>query len=95
MKDYTITCTNCGKSDHVGINDNVLIWGQPKHIISGRKRLDGNWGWQCLCGNNSLLTKQESRTITNLQSPDPKEIEQVIKTLVIEKDTRFDMAMSS
>ncbi len=50
-------------------------------IVSGRQRLDGQFGWQCLCGNNTLLSSQEQSEISNKVSPDPKEIKQVVDNL--------------
>lgn len=86
MKDvtrYKVTCTGCGKSDNVGLLHNTsLIWNDNKWIISGRKRLDGNWGFQCIgCGNDDLMTKQEKKDIKNHQQPDAKDIQKVINNL--------------
>lgn len=92
MRKLKITCSECGNSDHVAITEhNQIIWGKSTFIISGRHRLDGNWGWQCLCGNNSLLTVQERTTIKNLQFPDPLDIEAVVTNLIPEPNTRFAM----
>lgn len=61
--------------------DRSINWGNADRIISGRYRLDEQWGWQCICGNNDIMTKQEIDEISNPQSPDPKEIFQIIKDL--------------
>lgn len=84
---YKIICTSCGETESIGlINATDILWGDAKYIISGRKRLDGNWGFECIaCGNNDLLTDQERKDIKNLQQPDPKDIERVIKKLVPQK----------
>lgn len=90
---YKITCSKCKKSDDIIIVDDRLIDWQHStsiNIISGRKRLDGQWGWQCVCGNNDLMTKQELRQITNKQNPDPQEIAHIVKNLVPDKP-RFTM----
>lgn len=90
---YQVKCNNCTRSDEVGIlDDRDLIWDGNKYIISGRKRLDGEWGWQCTCGNYSLVTKQERQEIKNLQSPDPKDIGRVIDNLIVERDGKFTMS---
>lgn len=93
MNNYKITCKKCDRSDNVAITkDNQIMWGNAVNIISGRLRLDNYWGWQCImCGNNSLLTKQEQKEITNKQAPDPKELQKVLKNIKPEPDTRFDM----
>lgn len=54
-------------------------------IVSGRERLDGNWGFQCKCGNNDLMTIQEARTFSNPASPKPQEINEIVKKLQPEK----------
>lgn len=96
-KRYTITCEDCGESRIVGIiptpvGDRIdwLDNDPNEKIVSGRQRLDGQFGWQCLCGNNTLLSKQEQKTITNKVTPDPKEIQQVIDNLRPEP-TKFRM----
>lgn len=86
VTNYKITCCKCGKSEKIGmINENVL-WNDAKYIISARKRLDGNWGFECLnCGNNDLMTQQEKKTIKNHQQPEKKDIDAVIRNLVVQK----------
>lgn len=91
---YKITCKDCEKSTPVGlVNGQSILWNNGGNIISGRKRLDGEWGWQCMCGNNDILTKQEERQITNKQEPDKKEIEHILKNLKPDKP-KFDMVKS-
>lgn len=90
MKHYQITCPECKATRKIGIVQTAVgdridwLENDPDEagIISGRQRLDGNFGWQCLCGNNDLLTAQENKQITNKVEPDPKEIQDVIKNLV-------------
>lgn len=85
---YKITCKNCKQSDLIEIDkDTVILWNKNKntYIISGRKRLDMQWGWQCLCGANDLLSKQEAREITDKTNPDPQEINQILKNLKPQK----------
>lgn len=88
---YQVICANCKRSDEVGLIGETLIWEGNKHIISGRHRLDGEWGFQCgACGNDDLLTDQEKEEIADLQSPDPKDIEKVVSGLRPQKP-RFTM----
>lgn len=82
---YKVICRKCTNSDRVAIESGRdVYWGSPKHIISARKRLDGNWGWQCMCGNNDLMTLQEKRQIKNPQTPDPADIKTVLKNLKVQ-----------
>ena len=69
---------------------NNIYWKPVKYIISGRFRLDSQWGWQCMCGNNDLLTKQEMSEIHNLQEPDPYEISKVSKNPIRDR-SMFNM----
>jgi hypothetical protein len=58
---------------------------QPYAIISGRKRLDNQWGFQCVCGENDLMTAQEVNHFTNPASPTPQQINDVVKSLIVDK----------
>jgi len=93
MKQYKVTCSKCSGSNVVGIDEtaNQIFWKGCDRIISGRFRLDNNWGWQCVCGNNSLLTKQENEYITDKVNPDPKQIAEVINNLIPDKKVVFEM----
>lgn len=66
-------------------NQNNIYWKPVKNIISGRYRLDMQWGWQCVCGNNDITTEQEEREISNLSAPDPVDISKVLKNLIPDK----------
>lgn len=83
---YKITCKSCKNTDTIKIDKDRIIWnGKNQNIISGRHRLDQEWGWECKCGNYDITTKQERRQIQNLQSPSPQDIHQVIKNLESDK----------
>ncbi len=82
MSKYKVTCKKCKQSDIIQIEqDTNIIWGRNTYIISGRKRLDMQWGWQCMCGNNDLLSDQEERVITDKVNPDTQEVNQILKNL--------------
>lgn len=88
---YKITCLDCESTQVVDIDENRTInWGHADRIISGRYRLDNQFGFQCLCGNNDLMSKQEKRMIHDHQHPDPKDIKRVLDNLIVEKP-RFVM----
>lgn len=92
---YTIVCNQCKAERVVGIVQTrvseTIDWleNEPNpavaKIVSGRKRLDNNWGWQCICGNNDIMTKQELKKISNPQNPSAEDLESVIKGLVPQK----------
>lgn len=90
MDKYKVTCLNCKAQREIFIINGTVDWlenpDNANHSIrSARKRLDKNWGFECACGNNDLMTSQEKKRITNKQSPDPKEIKDIIKSLIPDK----------
>ena len=87
-KSYTITCRECKNSRNIKIsNSDRIDWledGKAHSIVSGRKRLDGEWGWECTCGNKDIMTEQEKRMISNHAQPQPEELKTVINNLIIQ-----------
>jgi len=83
---YKITCDECGGHSDISIRNmnNQVIWREIGTIISARLRLDGNWGFQCKCGNNDIMTEQEVRVIENIAQPKPQEIEDIKKNLEVQ-----------
>lgn len=91
MMHYEVICKKCQGTSKVAISrDDTLGWVSVNSVISARKRLDGQWGFQCLCGANDLMTKQEERTVSNPAHFSPQEIDQILKNLVPDKP-KFDM----
>lgn len=79
---YQIECTKCGGHSQVEIDGlDRIFWYKVDKVISGRRRLDQQWGWQCLCGNNDIMTKQEQRVMSNPAQPTPQEIDQIVKNI--------------
>ena len=85
MGRYLITCADCNAIREVGIvkgpMGDVIDWLDNKpeeQIVSGRPRLDGEFGWQCLCGNNDLMTPQEKQFIGKNLSPKPSTIKEIM-----------------
>lgn len=93
IKEYKVVCLKCDNSNIVPIDEDsrVIMWKGCDRIVSGRFRLDSQWGWQCLCGNNSLLTKQEEEYIDDKANPDPVQIEHVINNLIPDNRKLFEM----
>lgn len=92
---FTVICEECSGSSVVNISDTfqgkIVEWLKIDQVISARQRLDMNMGWQCYCGNNSLMTKQELEHIKNKSQPEPQEIEDIKKNLIPEPHTGFVM----
>lgn len=98
---YRIICQNC-KSERVikivtTVAGDQIDWlespDNANHpIMSARKRLDGQWGFQCSCGNDDLMTQQEKRSISNHQNPKAEEISDIVKNLKMDKP-KFGMVI--
>lgn len=92
VKEYKVTCLKCKGSNVVPIaDDRSVMWKNDDRIISARFRLDNQWGFQCICGNSSLFTKQEDENIDNKQSPEPKQISDIVKNLIPDNRKLFEM----
>lgn len=62
MQQYRVTCLGCKKSDTVMITQqNAVIFegGVNTHLLSARMRADGKWGFECLCGADTRLCREE------------------------------------
>lgn len=88
IKSYRIECLNCGgerkikmHSSPVGARIDWMEDGADHKIVSFRPRLDGEWGWQCKCGNDTLMTQQERQEMSNPTQPTPQEIDEIVKNL--------------
>lgn len=84
---FKVTCKKCKGSNVVAISNDTIFWNQYDRIISGRKRLDNEWGWQCICGNNSIMTKQEKKHISDPSNPKEYEVSDIVKNLKKEQPT--------
>lgn len=77
-KSHRVTCLKCKGSNiaritPVGPNAYMIDLNKdheenPKeiHIISGRFRTDLEFGWECMCGNDSRVARQEFQNIDKL-----------------------------
>lgn len=85
-KTYRVICKDCKESEDIVIDErNNIYWKPVKNIISGRYRLDMQWGWQCICQNNDIMTKQELEMIADTANPKPQELSSIIKNLQPQK----------
>ena len=65
------------KSELKGAEKAKISYGMYTSGLEGsRQRLDGNWGFRCYCGNNSVLSEQEQGIIT-AGAPTQKDIYQI------------------
>lgn len=86
VKQYKVTCLKCKQFNIVPIaDDRSVMWKNADRIISARYRLDNQWGFECFCQNNDIMTEQEKQMIKNHQQPEPKELSAIIKNLIPQK----------
>ncbi len=94
MSSYQVMCTKCKGERRICIYKTAVgsrvDWLEqqaptPSNIVSARQRLDNEWGFQCICGNNDLMTVQEKRTFENPAAPKPQEINDIVKNLKADK----------
>lgn len=90
FKTHQVVCTQCKGQRVIQIHDTPvgkrIDWLEDKQeeaftIISGRERLDGQWGWECICGHKTIDTPQELRVIADKASPKPQEITEIMKNI--------------
>jgi hypothetical protein len=89
---YDVKCSNCGNTDRVGINKyDKVDWISMESVISCRKRFDGQWGFQCKCGNNDLVTPEENKYWLNQNiMPQPQEMKSIMNNLK-QRKSKFEM----
>lgn len=93
---HKVTCLKCKKSDTISIVDERHVdWNHStsNNIISARKRLDNEFGFQCRCGNDDILSQQEKRNITDKENPDPQEVAEIVRNLKPQK-SKFQVVAS-
>lgn len=103
MERYKIICNECQSDRVIEIHKTPIgqriDWLETPElsdapICSARLRFDGQWGFQCRCGNNNLWTTQESRVVVNKVAPRPQEIEEIMKDLEPSLETNFKMVQA-
>lgn len=104
MKKYKITCLKCDRSNEATITEarkgEFVIDLNSYHrrnpdsicIISGRYRGDMQFGWECTCGNTSIIARTEKSDIGSLLINGGAEAIKHIKMSLIETDEeKFSM----
>lgn len=97
MKRYEITCLKCKQSDICLIDDTshaIINFGKGAgtNLLSGRWRKDMQFGWECVCGNDNRISKQEEAFLSELVTKgDKKAIDDIKKSLKIDDKKQFVM----
>lgn len=90
---YVVKCLRCGGGSKICIiNETIVQYIDQSPIISCRLRGDLKWGFQCECGNDNRLARQEEKDIKILvNTKSTMALEQIAKTLKIKDETQFRM----
>lgn len=93
---YEITCNKCKKSSKVQIvNDTQVMYIDHTPIIASRLRSEGGsmkWGFECMCGNDSRMSKDEVGEIDMLlQNASDMMKSKMVKNSKADSGTRFKM----
>lgn len=93
MEKYTVICEKCGGHDELTItSDRAVFYKDHAPIISARYRPDMNWGFECLCGQDSRLSPQEVDHVDILvKGADKVTLEQIAKSLTPKNELKFQM----
>lgn len=59
-------------------------------LEGSRQRFDGQWGFRCYCGNNSILCEEEKGIITP-QRPTPDDLVKIAKRLERRKGNEYNV----
>lgn len=102
QKNYLVTCLTCGGSNKAsicsGAKDQFLCDLDTDHektgnikIISARYRPDWRWGFECICGSTSLLSRQELPEVEKLVVGSQAAVDKVVASLKVDDEDKFVM----
>lgn len=93
---YEVTCLGCGEKDVLTIDDikhQVLLWAKmaATNFLSARFRGDKQWGFECKCGNDNRLARQEEKDMDKLVYGTPLSVKRIADSLKIPDKKQFRM----
>lgn len=96
VQKFRITCLQCKKNSLIQIiNDTQVMYIDHTPIISCRLRGDMNWGFECICGNDSRLAREEVDDAPMLMQRGSKDaLNKLIASLKIRDKDKFKMETS-
>lgn len=94
-KSYKVTCEKCRGSDVIKISPNNLVeYTEHTPIISARFRPDMNWGFECLCGQDSRIAPEEKDKLEILvKNASVDMIKEIAKSLTPKNNLKFRMEL--
>jgi hypothetical protein len=93
VEDVLVTCLNCkGQSRIKIINDTQVMYIDHTPIIACRLRGDMQWGFECTCGNDSRLARDEEKDApVLLQHGSAEALTNLIDSLKVKDEKKFRM----
>lgn len=93
VQGFTVTCLNCGDSSRIKIiNDTEVMYIDHTPIIACRLRGDMQWGFECICGNDSRLAREEREQAPMLmQQGSDQALRKLVDSLKIRDKDKFAM----
>lgn len=98
-KTFIVTCLVGGETDRLVIDTQrhlVLDFGKGANtpFLSVRWRGDLNWGFECICGNDSRLAIEEEKDFDKLVYGSRAKIQAITDSLKIADKNRFTMELA-
>ena len=96
FKTYKVTCEKCGGHDNLKITDDKQVfYTEHTPIISARFRPDMNWGFECLCGQDSRIALEEKDSLHAIvKNASPKTVNDLAKSLMPKSELKFKMEIA-
>lgn len=90
---YQVQCKTCKGKSKLNIGDDGLVtYVDQMPIISSRFRKDLAWGFECLCGNDTRLCKEElTGTPVEIKGSSKQVVDAVIDRMKLTPDDSFIM----
>lgn len=94
-KTFRVTCQNCRQSDVLKITpDRHVFYTEHTPIIAARFRPDMNWGFECLCGQDSRIAPEEKDQLDKLvKNATVDMIKEIAKSLTPKNELKFRMEL--
>jgi len=96
FKTYKVTCEKCGGHDDLKITDDKQVfYTEHTPIISARFRPDMNWGFECLCGQDSRIAIEEKAVLNQIvKNANELTIKQLADNLAPKSEHKFRMEIT-
>lgn len=92
IQNVTVECLSCHGSSHIRIvNDHDVLYVDHSPIIACRLRGDMKWGFECQCGNDSRLAREEKNDAKILVKGGEHALKRLVKSLKIPDEDKFAM----